>query len=367
MVPVARRNLFAEKGRFALSVLGVAMAVMLVLVVLALYRGFSRTGETFEEMPGELWVAQAGTTDPFQSISLLEASQLQEAGQIDGVAAVIPVLIRQMTFEVEGRDAGARLVALGVPDSLQLPQATRNRFVPERGTMIVEGILSAKKGMDEGDPVNFGDVTLRVGEVQPRGTEAFEPLAFLNFEDAQEIFGSAGIVNFGMVILEPGADREQVAAALSASSTEIKVLRREELAQAIRRQIDESFLPIIGILLAIGFSVGSAVVGLTIYTATIERSRDFGVMKAVGASTGFLFRIVVSQSAMLTSAGFVLGFGAALLVARLAITFAPDFATQFRAGDSIGVLGGTVVMAAGAALVPVHRINGIDPAMVFKA
>jgi putative ABC transport system permease protein len=124
---------------------------------------------------------------------------------------------------------------------------------------------------------------------------------------------------------------------------------------------------VIGILLAIGFTVGSAVVGLTIYTATIERARDFGVMKAVGASTAFLYKIVASQSAMLTAAGFLVGLISAQLVARLAISFAPDFATQFRTGDTIGVLAGTAVMAVASSLVPVHRISAIDPAMVFKA
>jgi len=42
------------------------------------------------------------------------------------------------------------------------------------------------------------------------------------------------------------------------------------------------------------------------------------VMKAVGGSPGFLYRIVLSQSAMLTAAGFVLGLGAAWGVAQLA-------------------------------------------------
>jgi putative ABC transport system permease protein len=60
----------------------------------------------------------------------------------------------------------------------------------------------------------------------------------------------------------------------------------------VRKEIDDTFLPIIGIILYIGFVVGGAVVSLTLYTATIERFRDFGVMKAVCASAGFLYRIV---------------------------------------------------------------------------
>jgi putative ABC transport system permease protein len=109
------------------------------------------------------------------------------------------------------------------------------------------------------------------------------------------------------------------------------------------------------------------VVGLTIYTATIERSREFGVMKAVGGSAGFLYRIVLSQSSMLTAGGFVVGLLAAWSVAQLVRELVPDFVTIFRAQDVVAVFGGTVLMALAASFVPVRRINSIDPAMVFKA
>jgi len=364
VVPVARRNLFAEKGRFAISICGVAFAVLLVLVVLALYRGFSRTGETFELLPGSLWIAQTGTTDPFHSESLVQAADIESARDVAGVAAVVPVLVRQMAFSVEDHDLSARLMALDVPAGLPVDDKIRARYLPERGVLVIDRILADKEGLREGDIARLGAVQLRIGKVQPRSAEAFEPFAFLSYEDARRVFGLEDIVNFGMVMLLPGA---AVAAALEARLPGTQVFTRLEFATAIRKEIDESFLPIIGILVAIGFTVGAAVVGLTIYTATIERSREFGVMKAVGASAVFLYRIVASQSAMLTSAGFLLGLVAALVVARLAREAVPDFATEFRSLDIAGVLVGTVVMAFAASLIPVRRINAIDPALVFRA
>jgi len=367
VVPVARRNLFAEKGRFAISICGVAFAVLLVLVVLALYRGFSRTGETFELLPGSLWIAQTGTTDPFHSESLVQAADIESARDVAGVAAVVPVLVRQMAFSVEDHDLSARLMALDVPAGLPVDDKIRARYLPERGVLVIDRILADKEGLREGDIARLGAVQLRIGKVQPRSAEAFEPFAFLSYEDARRVFGLEDIVNFGMVMLLPGADETAVAAALEARLPGTQVFTRLEFATAIRKEIDESFLPIIGILVAIGFTVGAAVVGLTIYTATIERSREFGVMKAVGASAVFLYRIVASQSAMLTSAGFLLGLVAALVVSRLAREAVPDFATEFRSLDIGGVLVGTVVMAFAASLIPVRRINAIDPALVFRA
>jgi putative ABC transport system permease protein len=366
MVPVARRNLFAEKGRFAISVAGVAFAVLLILIVLALYRGFSHTGETFQQLPGDLWVVQSGTTDPFHSSSLLRQTDLDGLDDVDGVTAVVPVLSRQMGLDVDGGEESARLLALDVPAGLPVPDEIRDRYLPPEGTLVLDGTLVRKTGLDDGDRIELNGRTLTVQGSGERG-EAFSPFAFLNFQDAIRVFGVAGIVNYGMVILEPGARPEQVQEDIAAAAPTLRVYTTDSFATAVRKEIDESFLPIITVLLAIGFIVGAAVVGLTIYTATIERTREFGVMKAVGGSGGFLYRIVLSQSAMLTAAGFIAGLGAAVFVAWLAERAVPDFVTDFQVYDVIAVLAAAGGMAVVASFVPIRRLVGIDPASIFRA
>ncbi len=366
-VPVARRNLFAEKGRFAISVAGVAFAVLLILIVLALYRGFSRSGQTFRELPGQLWVVQQGTTDPFHSMSLVGRSELSDVQGVDGVAAVVPVLSRTMEFTVDRTTESGRLIALDVDAALALPDETKRRFLPSEGTIVIDETLSRITGMGTGDSARFNQTSLVVNHVEPASAEAFAPFIFLNYGDAKIIFGRDDLVSYGMIIVTPDAKPAEVADAIEAANPELRVFTSSEFATSIRKEIDESFLPIITVLLVIGFVVGAAVVGLTIYTATIERSREFGVMKAVGGSAGFLYRIVLSQSSMLTAAGFVVGLVAAWSVAQLVRELVPDFVTIFRAQDVIAVFGGTVLMALVASFVPVRRINSIDPAIVFKA
>ncbi|MBI4571267.1 MAG: ABC transporter permease [Chloroflexi bacterium] len=366
MVPVARRNLFSEKGRFAISVAGVAFAVLLILIVLALYRGFSHSGQTFSDLPGELWITQQGTTDPFHSVSLIDRVKLDAVSSAPGVAAVVPVLSRQMSFLAGGSETSARLLALEIPESVQLPQELRDRYLPPQGRTIIDSTLSRKTGLREGDTVAFGAISLTIDRVAPRSGEALQQFAFVAFQDAERIFGVGNIVNYGMVMLTPGAAEQDVARAI-ARQPGVAVFTKQEFATSIRKEIDESFLPIITILLVIGFVVGAAVVGLTIYTATIERSREFGVMKAVGGSPAFLYHIVLSQSAMLTAAGFIVGLGAAVGVARLAAQLVPEFVTDFQPQDVAGVLAAAAAMAVLASFVPVRRINSIDPAIVFRA
>ncbi len=42
--------------------------------------------------------------------------------------------------------------------------------------------------------------------------------------------------------------------------------------------------------------VGLSVAGLTIYTATVEKSREYGILKAEGSTNRFLYRVVIEQS-----------------------------------------------------------------------
>ncbi len=365
-VPVARRNLLAEKGRFAISVAGVAFAVLLILIVLALYRGMSGTGQTFRELPGQLWVVQRGTSDPFHSVSLVEEPRLDRLDSVPGVAAVIPVLSRQMKFSADGRPTDARLMALRVPPDLAT-EDLRARYVPPEGSMIIDETLRRTSGLDVSGEASFGDVSLTVERVQSRSPEMLFQFAFVNFADARRIFGVHDVVTYGMVMTEPGADPRAVESAIVAADPGLDVLTSDEMAESIRKEMDETFLPVIAILVGIGFVVGAAVVGLTIYTATIERTREFGVMKAVGGSPGFLYRIVLFQAGTLTGAGFLVGTATAWAVAQLAVEAVPEFATQFRWIDIASVLAAAGLMAVIASLMPVRRINGIDPAVVFRA
>lgn len=365
-VPVARRNLLAEKGRFAISASGVAVAVLLILIVVALYRGWSQAGEVFEQLPGQLWVVQQGTSDPFHSISLLEPHDLQAVSEVPGVAATVPVLQRQMNIDVGEGEAAARLMALDI-DPVLIPAEERARFLPPPGAIVIEEVFSRKSGLHEGDQITVNGVSLTVAPVQPRGNDVIAQFAFVNFNDARKIFGVSDVVSYGMVVLADGVEAGAVQQEIATAHPGLKVYTREGFADSIRQQVNDTFLPVILILVIIGFIVGTAVVGLTIYTATIERTSEFGVMKATGASALFVYRIVLSQSAILTGAGFALGVLASLVTADLAERAVPEFATEFRMSDTAWVLAAAAFMGLFASLVPVRRINSIDPAAVFRA
>ena len=364
MVPVARRNLLAEKGRLAISVAGVAFSVVLILVVLSLYRGWGGLGGIIEEIPSDLWVVQQGTTDPFHSVSVLREDLAEELAGVEGVRGVSKAFSRTMSVEVDGKETPLRLMSLERPPDVLPGQAV---FFPPPGRINIDAVFAEISGLKEGDTVRLNERELEVGDTFTGGNTVLAQFAFVDVEDARAIFGVPGTVHYLLVSVNDPKATESVRERIDASFPEVDTLTGAEFLEAVRREIKEGFLPVVGMLVIIGFVIGVAVIGLTTYTATIEKSRDFGVMKAVGASGRFLYRIVIVQSVLVGLAGFAVGLGGTILVNRLVEEAVPEFVTELRWLDALGVFAAALVMAGLASFLPAARVDRIDPALVFRA
>jgi len=125
--------------------------------------------------------------------------------------------------------------------------------------------------------------------------------------------------------------------------------------------------PIVAVLIVVAFVVGLAVIALTIYTSTVERVRDYGVLKAVGASPRQLFAVVVRQSVVVAVLGYALGTILAFVTGKAIQDAVPEFATIYRWQDLAAVFGAALVMSIIAAVVPIRRVASVDPAIVFRA
>ena len=364
MVPVARRNLVTEKVRLAISVAGVGFAVLLILVVVSMYRGWSSRGGIIEELPGDLWVVQKGTTDPFHSVSLVDANLSDRLAEVEGVGSVTKAYARTMGVTVGGENVPLYVMALDGPPGLDQGPT---RFFPEPGTIAIDRVFAKQHGLGVGDSVSIAGKPLRVAEVYSGGNVVLFQFAFVSSGDAAEIYRLADAVSYHLVSVAEGASRAVVAGRIESLGAPVDVYTSEGFAATIREMVNKSFLPVVAVIVLIGFVVGVAVIGLTTYTATIERARDFGVLKAIGATAGYLYRIIISQSLMVGVLGFVVGLGGSFLVARLATQAVPEFVTDIRWYDVLAVFAASLVMAVLSAYLPVRRIAGIDPASVFRA
>lgn len=368
MISVARKNLFAEKTRFAMSVSGIAFSVFLITLMMSLFRGWQeRVGGFVEEVPADLWVAREGTTDFLNAASILPDDLAPKLISQKGVRAVHPLIVRPMSFDAQGTEVDLHLVGFDPHSGVGGPlKVERGQGVPGPGEIVVDAGTVRRFGSDVGDILENSGKQLRIVGVSSGGNFIFRQVSFMTLDSARELLGMAGLTTFYLLELEDPSQMEAVAAAVESNNPDVKVFSSTEFADATRDQILRNIIPILMVILLLAFVVGVAITGLTIYTATVEKSREYGILKAVGFTNRQLYGIVLQQSLIVGAIGFAAGAGFNLVIGPLAENLVYQFVTLVRWQDTLAVLGVTLLMSALAALLPVRRLAGIDPVAVFK-
>ena len=146
----------------------------------------------------------------------------------------------------------------------------------------------------------------------------------------------------------------------------IEVLDKPEMIANDQKLFARFFSAPLQLMVVIAFLIGTLVVGLVIYTATIERQREYGVLKAIGARNRLLYRTVTMQAFIAASAGSTIGVGLALGAAQLIMTLRPQFLIVFESGAVAKALIAGLAMAFFAALFPARVIARLAPAEVFR-
>ena len=364
-VPVGRRNLLADKVKFLVALGGVTLAIVLILVILSLYQGVRRDTSSFvHSLPGDLWVTQQGTTDLVFSNSHLPEAAADDLKAIPSVVGVDRLYGRLMSFVVDGEDVRTYVMSLDPDESLARPEI--RRFTPAPGTIIIDRSFADHAGLSQGEALTFEDTELTIAEVRHVGNVLVTQFSFVSHEDFRRLFGVPDTVNFFLISL----DRDATEATIASIEQQIdgsSVFTTDEFASSASEKGTADFLPIIRVILAISFIVGLAVLSLTIYSATIERAREYAIMKVLGASPLRLYGIVLSQSTIIAVLGLGFGISLAFLFNSVAGNFVAQFVTYIRWQDVALVIGMTAVMTFVSSFLPINRIARVEPATVFRA
>ncbi|OGY81483.1 MAG: hypothetical protein A3F54_02535 [Candidatus Kerfeldbacteria bacterium RIFCSPHIGHO2_12_FULL_48_17] len=368
MISLARKNLLHEKLRFLISVGGVAFSVMLILIILALYRGWNeKLGRYVESVDADVWVLQNGATDMFHSTSLFPVILLDQLKNIDGVKRVDPVVGRRIPVEKDGKEVMMIMMGYDTKTGAGGPLKIVKGAAPQKGEIIIDEVMAKKLKVGVGDKLEIIDETFTIAGISSGGNVVTFQYGFMPIDDAREFMRMSDLINYGLVSFADGTDAQEMTDRIERNIPDVDLLAKSTFADNNRKQIMEAFLPIIKVLVVIGFIVGLVVISLTIYTATIEKSREYGILKAVGAKNRHLYRIIFTQSAIAGITGFIFGIALTFAVADLAGRIEPSFITSIAWPDVIMVFGITLLMITLSAFIPIRRIVAIDPAIVFKA
>jgi putative ABC transport system permease protein len=234
--------------------------------------------------------------------------------------------------------------------------------------VVIDEETRDRYGVEIGQQLLRGAESLAVVGIARGGDFVYTQVAFVTIETAIDFLNlePRTVRTFMVVTLVDPGERDSLARRLENATPGVKYVAPEQFASETRDRILGNILPILIVVLILAFIVGLAVAGLTIYTATVEKTREYGILKAEGFGNPFLYRVVFEQSMITGLMGFLLGAGMTLLMAPFAQDAVPQFVVFVRWQDILGIAGATILMSLFAAYIPIRRIAGIDPVTVFK-
>ncbi len=375
MVSVARKNLLHDRLRFAIAVTGIVFAVVLITIQAGMFLRFlTNASVVIDHIDVDLWVTSKDLKN-YDFGRPNDRRKLFQVRSVDGVAWAEELVLAfsswqrpdggQESIEVVGYDPRSRIgapwdVVVGDPGAVR---GFDGVLVDERDT--------ARLGRPRlGERIDIRGHRARVIGFT-RGAKNFtqSPYVFTSLENARRFtfFVGRDQVTYILVKVAPGVDVRSVQRAIRRTVPFVDVHTAREFSNLSRRYwmvLTGAGVALLASML-MALAIGTIIVAQTIYASTLEHLKEFGTLKAIGASDGFLYRIVLEQGLLAALVGYVAGMGVAWGVVRLLARGGLDVLLPPWMIAGIFVL--TLAMCAGSSVVSIYRLTRLDPAQVFKS
>jgi putative ABC transport system permease protein len=372
---LAWRILAYDKGRTALAVAGVFLAILLVFVQLGFFTAVPRGGMLlYDRTRFDLLIASSGYEYQVQPGGF-PLRQLDKAKTAPEVALAAPIYFgsakwrsgedgkapdvfvigldpKERIFTSE--DVNRKLALLNRADSVLVDSATRPMFGPLTAGRVVE--IDNDKVKIGGDYV-LGTGFMGLGVILVSAQNFVRLFPFRNLNQ----------VNLGLIQLKPEVDPDRAAASLrKLLGGDIRVFTRPELEahETAYWTTRTSVGLLFGSGLIISFIVGVMVVYQILATQVSRQLPQFATLKAVGYGDRFLNATVITMALLIVLAGFFPALAAALGV--YAVIREETLLPAEMSGTRIAVVfAATLVMAAASALLSMGSLRRADPADLF--
>lgn len=339
--------------RFFVTTFGIGALLTASLGIVGFYRGIVFEAMLIiDDVNADLWVVQGERVGPFAERSEISGVLDRRLEGVPGVSQVRRFIQYNQQYYVDGRRLQIAVTALDFPkDTGAWIPLIAGRYLYSGH---YEAIADKSLGFHVGQRIRLGrdDYTIvgvAIGQVDIGG----DGMLFVTIPDAQVIdsFVPSEAVLLGrtrlaepktvgfakgnvaaiMVTLRPGIDREQVRKQIR-NWGDVNVLTRDEEEDVLLNgrlgRLKIQILAFVGMTLA----VTTIVIALSIYTMTIEKTREIALLKLIGARDRVLVGMILQQSLLIGGDSFLGAVVAAKLIfpyfPRTVLILAPDIAIQ---------------------------------------
>lgn len=313
--------------RKSVTIAGVAVAVASLFSLLSFHEGY-RDGMSREidRLGAHVLVVPKGCPYDAASIALhganwpcyLKSAYLEEVRNVPGIRAAAPALMSAF-YSAEG----AQKVFVGIDRTMLLlkPGWRIDGAFPDRdGEVLVGSDVARRHGWHVGETVSFAELDSVKGKVsgilQPTGG-ADDAFIYLRLSDAQRWLKHTNELTHILVRLNEANELDHAVTALRGcdAGMDMNVVPLAHLFRTIQTLVNSTRL-LLGCVALIALCIAAAGVSNAVLMAVAERTREIGVLRALGASRGDIFRLFWLEALQLCFVGAVLGVIMAFVCSR---------------------------------------------------
>lgn len=326
----AVRNLSRRKVRTVLTVIGIALAVSVLFSLLAFQAGYEKElTKEVDSLGIHMLVVPKGC--PYEAASLimhggvipkyLNESDLAAVRNVSGVSLATPILLHQFLVN------GTPHILYGIESSEMLKirpyWKVNGRFFSdnEKQVMVVGSGLAEKENLVIGQKLPFGpkkEPFEIVGILEKTGGQEDE-FHFVTLSEGQRVFGKEKKITTIAVLADDIGRSGEVADRIE-EIPDIQVVTMTQITGTIMNIVG-SVRTLLLSMIAITLVITAVGISNTILMSVHERIREFGMLKAIGATSTDLAKLVLIESLLVTFLGGVAGIILALLAGGIVESF----------------------------------------------
>jgi putative ABC transport system permease protein len=372
MVDIARKNLLHDKTRFVITLIGVTFSVVLVFSQIGIYLGFMRNASIIiDNTPVDIWITSKNSAN-FDFPLPFSESKLNKVKEIPGVAWADKLILTWANMKkLDGGSENIELIGFNPESGIGGPWNVKDGSIQAlkagKGIIVDESAFPKLGRLRIGDYVEVNENRVKVVGIT-EGIRGFTtaPYVFTTYRTAQQLDPwVAERTVFIVARLAAGYSADEVVTSLR-QIRDVDVFRADAYSWRTRMYwtIETGIGVGFGLTAIMAIVVGMVIVSQTIYTATVEHLREFGMLKAIGATNRDVYSIIIKQALINAALGYIAGLAVTLFATRFIeqtglVVIIPGVVMAF-----VFVL--TVGMCLAASVISVRKALNVDPLVVFR-
>lgn len=375
MLQTAWKFIRFDKAKSIGVIVGILISTFLIGQQLGVFMFLTGLMEALAtNVKADIWVVDSKTQDVNQ-LGKLDIRNLRAVEGLPGVKEAFPVLIAGASANYKNGTSGA-ITIIGV-DITQLNSVldSSNIIAGKAAGLQTDGAVSGEffEKKNIGDNIDLGT------DFEINGKRAFFALQTKGFRGFGSSFcvttierarfytnQSVNSISAVLVKLAPGANVDEVTARINNTLYGVRAWPSKKLAAStVKKILSSSGIALsTGTLIIFALIAGFFIIGLTMYSSALDRLKDYGTLKAIGAGNRYISRLILTQALLFAIVGFTTGmlllegFRKGVAQSGLIFSFAPLLIA--------GMFATIALISVGGASFALSRIRSVEPAAVFR-